>query len=159
MLFDKKCSAPLLPQPLPERGACGVGTLAVEKVDPAPVALVAVQGAQAVAVQRFLTKRKSSPESFDSRLLRMPVVGVEPTRVIRTRDFESPSSAIPTHRHGKITKLLYRILCQKSRQKIKGETCPRRPAFFAPGGGQNPRRAVYWGQMFYTTGGFSCEKL
>ena len=53
MLFDKKCSAPLLPQPLPERGACGVGTLAVEKVDPAPVALVAVQGAQAVTVQRF----------------------------------------------------------------------------------------------------------
>ena len=52
MLFDKKCSAPLLPQPLPELGACGVGTLAVEKVDPAPVALVAVQGAQAVAVQR-----------------------------------------------------------------------------------------------------------
>ena len=28
----------------------------------------------------------------------MPVVGVEPTRVISTRDFESPSSAIPTHR-------------------------------------------------------------
>ena len=46
------------PQPLPERGACGVGTLAVEKVDPAPVALVAVQGAQAVAVQRFLKKEK-----------------------------------------------------------------------------------------------------
>ncbi len=45
----------------------------------------------------------------------MPVVGVEPTRVIRTRDFESPSSAIPTHRHGKITKLLYRILSVKSR--------------------------------------------
>ena len=58
MLFDKKCSAPLLPQPLPERGACGVGTLAVEKVDPAPVALVAVQGAQAVTVQRFLKKEK-----------------------------------------------------------------------------------------------------
>lgn len=93
MLFDKKCSAPLLPQPLPERGACGVGTLAVEKVDPAPVALVAVQGAQAVAVQRFLKKRKSSPESFDSRLLRMPVVGVEPTRVISTRDFEFLSSS------------------------------------------------------------------
>ena len=93
MLFDKKCSAPLLPQPLPERGACGVGTLAVEKVDPAPVALVAVQGAQAVTVQRFLKKRKSSPESFDSRLLRMPVVGVEPTRVISTRDFEFLSSS------------------------------------------------------------------
>ena len=28
----------------------------------------------------------------------VPVVGVEPTRVISTRDFESPSSAIPTHR-------------------------------------------------------------
>lgn len=93
MLFDKKCSAPLLPQPLPERGACGVGTLAVEKVDPAPVALVAVQGAQAVTVQRFLKKRKSSPESFDSRLLRMPVVGVEPTRVISTRDFEFLSAS------------------------------------------------------------------
>ena len=92
MLFDKKCSAPLLPQPLPERGACGVGTLAVEKVDPAPVALVAVQGAQAVTVQRFL-KKESSPESFDSRLLRMPVVGVEPTRVISTRDFEFLSSS------------------------------------------------------------------
>ena len=92
MLFDKKCSAPLLPQPLPERGACGVGTLAVEKVDPAPVALVAVQGAQAVTVQRFL-KKKSSPESFDSRLLRMPVVGVEPTRVISTRDFEFLSAS------------------------------------------------------------------
>ncbi len=65
MLFDKKCSAPLLPQPLPERGACGVGTLAVEKVDPAPVALVAVQGAQAVAVQRFLKKEKQ-PEIFIS---------------------------------------------------------------------------------------------
>ena len=28
----------------------------------------------------------------------MPVVGVEPTRVISTRDFESTSSAIPTSR-------------------------------------------------------------
>lgn len=60
MLFDKKCSAPLLLQPLPERGACGVGTLAVEKVHPAPVALVAVQGAQAVTVQRFLKKGKAA---------------------------------------------------------------------------------------------------
>ena len=60
-------------------------------------------------------KKKSSPKPFDFELLAMPVVGVEPTRVIRTRDFESPSSAIPTHRHGKITKLLYRILSVKSR--------------------------------------------
>ena len=28
----------------------------------------------------------------------MPVVGVEPTRVISTRDFESFASAIPPHR-------------------------------------------------------------
>ena len=28
----------------------------------------------------------------------MPVVRVEPTHVISTRDFEYPSSAIPTHR-------------------------------------------------------------
>ena len=41
----------------------------------------------------------------------MPVVGVEPTRVISTRDFESPSSAIPTHRHIIFCErlLLYRI--------------------------------------------------
>ena len=38
-------------------------------------------------------KKKSSPKPFDFELLSMPVVGVEPTRVIRTRDFESPSSA------------------------------------------------------------------
>ena len=28
----------------------------------------------------------------------MPVVGVEPTRVLTQKSFESPSSAIPTHR-------------------------------------------------------------
>ena len=58
--------------------------------------------------------KKTAP-SPSLKLFFMPVVGVEPTRVIRTRDFESPSSAIPTHRHGKITKLLYRILSVKSR--------------------------------------------
>jgi len=41
----------------------------------------------------------------------------------------------------------------------RGNLPPGGLLFFAPGGGQNPRRAVYWGQMFYTTGGFSCEKL
>ena len=49
-LTDSLCGA--------SRPGCGVGTLAVEKVDPAPVALVAVQGAQAVTVQRFLKKEK-----------------------------------------------------------------------------------------------------
>ena len=50
----------------------------------------------------------------------MPVVGVEPTRVISTRDFESPSSAIPTHRRGLITDVLYRILPAKSRKTFGG---------------------------------------
>ena len=74
-------------------------------------------------------------------------------------DFESPSSAIPTHR------LMFRTLfiipdsLPKIKTKNQRENLPRRPAFFAPGGGQNPRRVVYWGQMFYTTGGFSREKL
>ena len=90
----------------------------------------------------------------------MPVVGVEPTRVISTRDFESPSSAIPTHRLMFRTLLIIPDSLPKIKtKKSKGKPAPRRPAFFAPGGGQNPRRAVYWGQMFYITGGFSCEKL
>ena len=47
-----------------------------------------------------LTRRrqKGSPPDKLEGFLFMPVVGVEPTRVISTRDFESPSSAIPTHR-------------------------------------------------------------
>ena len=60
-------------------------------------------------------KLEGMAPAFGLKLFFMPVVGVEPTRVISTRDFESPSSAIPTHRHGKITKLLYRILSVKSR--------------------------------------------
>ena len=53
----------------------------------------------------------------------MPVVGVEPTRVISTRDFESPSSAIPTHRH--IT-LWTNLIIQNFQGKIKGEFLQRR---------------------------------
>ena len=41
---------------------------------------------------------KDAPPDKLEGFLFMPVVGVEPTRVISTRDFESPSSAIPTHR-------------------------------------------------------------
>ena len=43
-------------------------------------------------------KKENSPRQAGEVLFFMPVVGVEPTRVISTRDFESPSSAIPTHR-------------------------------------------------------------
>ena len=53
----------------------------------------------------------------------MPVVGVEPTRVISTRDFESPSSAIPTHRH--IT-LWTGLIIPDFQGKIKGEFLQRR---------------------------------
>ena len=89
----------------------------------------------------------------------MPVVGVEPTRVISTRDFESPSSAIPTHRLMFRTLLIIPDSLPKIKMKNQRGNLPPAACFFAPGGGQNPRRAVYWGQMFYTTGGFSCEKL
>ena len=41
--------------------------------------------------------KRKPPDKLEGFLF-MPVVGVEPTRVISTRDFESPSSAIPTHR-------------------------------------------------------------
>ena len=43
-------------------------------------------------------KKENSPSLSGGVFFFMPVVGVEPTRVISTRDFESPSSAIPTHR-------------------------------------------------------------
>ena len=39
-------------------------------------------------------KKKSSPKPFDFELLAMPVVGVEPTRVISTRDFEFSSPSL-----------------------------------------------------------------
>ena len=42
--------------------------------------------------------KKETPPTCLGEFPFMPVVGVEPTRVISTRDFESPSSAIPTHR-------------------------------------------------------------
>lgn len=49
----------------------------------------------------------------------VPVVGVEPTRVISTRDFESPSSAIPTHRR------IARYIIPYSRPKIKRQSFSR----------------------------------
>ena len=112
-------------------------------------------------VKKCCQNKKKHPETcVPGCFFLMPVVGVEPTRVISTRDFESPSSAIPTHR------LMFRTLfiIPDSLPKIKtknqrGNLPPAACFFFVPGGGQNPRRAVYWGQMFYTTGGFSCEKL
>ena len=51
----------------------------------------------AVRTAHAADKKKAPPDKLEGFLF-MPVVGVEPTRVISTRDFESPSSAIPTHR-------------------------------------------------------------
>lgn len=60
--------------------------------------------------------KKELPQTSWGSSFFMPVVGVEPTRVISTRDFESPSSAIPTHRRIAFERLLlYRILWVKSR--------------------------------------------
>ena len=50
-------------------------------------------------------------------MLVVPVVGVEPTRVISTRDFESPSSAIPTHR------LIVYVIIAYLTAKIKRKVC------------------------------------
>ena len=49
-----RLSALLLAEPLPELLSCGgVSALAVEEIDPAPVALMAVNGADAVAVEHI----------------------------------------------------------------------------------------------------------
>ena len=73
----------------------------------------------------------------------VPVVGVEPTRVISTRDFESPSSAIPTHRL--IVYVIIAYLRGKIKRKVslfgsrhKGRVCRRRftaarAGYFSPG--------------------------
>lgn len=63
----------------------------------------------------------------------VPVVGVEPTRVVSTRDFESPSSAIPTHRPvlfcpPRRVRLLYPIPQTKSRCDLVFRTNFRRAA-------------------------------
>ena len=54
----------------------------------------------------------------------VPVVGVEPTRVISTRDFESPSSAIPTHRL--IVYVIITYLAGKIKRKVSLD--PNSPA-------------------------------
>mgnify|MGYP007090329644 FL=1 len=48
----------------------------------------------------------------------MPVVGVEPTRVISTRDFESPSSAIPTHRRIGLNVFYYTGFPGQNQEKV-----------------------------------------
>ena len=48
----------------------------------------------------------------------MPVVGVEPTRVISTRDFESPSSAIPTHRRIVLNVFYYTGFLGQNQEKV-----------------------------------------
>ena len=48
----------------------------------------------------------------------MPVVGVEPTRVISTRDFESPSSAIPTHRRIGLNDFYYTGFPGQNQEKV-----------------------------------------
>ena len=48
----------------------------------------------------------------------VPVVGVEPTRVISTRDFESPSSAIPTHRRIVLNVFYYTGFPGQNQEKV-----------------------------------------
>ena len=51
----------------------------------------------------------------------VPVVGLEPTRVAPT-DFESVTSAIPSHRQGIPTLLVYRNCTPKSRKRLPERT-------------------------------------
>ena len=61
-------------------------------------------------------KRKLPQTSWGSFF--MPVVGVEPTRVISTRDFESPSSAIPTHRRIGLNDFYYTGFPGQNQEKV-----------------------------------------
>ena len=47
----------------------------------------------------------------------MPAVGLEPTRVISSTDFESVTSAIPSHRHAAFPAVIYII--PESPQAVK----------------------------------------
>ena len=92
--------------------------------------------------------------SFHSQILTatvnflVPVVGVEPTRVISTRDFESPSSAIPTHRL--IVYVIIAYLEGKIKRKVSLPPRPQGPGLpraaggdclWAGAAGQAPSRA------------------
>ena len=73
----------------------------------------------------------------------VPVVGVEPTRVISTRDFESPSSAIPTHRL--IVYVIITYLAGKIKRKVSlGPNSPAQRAAAAQTGAAGGDSA-FWG--------------
>ena len=73
----------------------------------------------------------------------VPVVGVEPTRVISTRDFESPSSAIPTHRL--IVYVIITYLAVKIKRKVSlGPNSPAQRAAAAQTGAAGGDSA-FWG--------------
>lgn len=62
--------------------------------------------------------KRNSPRQAGEVLFFMPVVGVEPTRVISTRDFESPSSAIPTHRRIVLNAFYYTGFPGQNQEKV-----------------------------------------
>ena len=103
---------------------------------------------RAPAAPALFSRPNSSkkPGACRPRAFLVPVVGVEPTRVISTRDFESPSSAIPTHRL--IFHVIIAYLARKIKRKVSlsfRRAARRRPAAQtgAPGGDFAlwPRRA------------------
>ena len=78
----------------------GLANGGLPRTERQPAGLIAHPAEQGRAVRPAHTpqiKKKTLQTSWRVSFF-MPVVGVEPTRVISTRDFESPSSAIPTHR-------------------------------------------------------------
>ena len=62
--------------------------------------------------------KKELPQTSWGSSFFMPVVGVEPTRVISTRDFESPSSAIPTHRRIGLNDFYYTGFPGQNQEKV-----------------------------------------
>ena len=90
---------PQIKRKLPQT-SWGTGGGGLPRTERQPAGLIARPAGQGRAVRPAHTPqiKKELPQTSWESSFFMPVVGVEPTRVISTRDFESPSSAIPTHR-------------------------------------------------------------
>ena len=134
----------VLSAPFLQRRPAGLGVFCFHFIAPAPMKKQLFQIREAMRKIRHPSRKRKGPgappESSRQNkkpgiqripgLHLVPVVGVEPTRVISTRDFESPSSAIPTHR------LIFYVIIAYLEVKIKRKVsrpgfCAGRPAHAA----------------------------
>ena len=109
---DKKENSP--------RQAGGAGGGGLPRTERQPAGLIARPAGQGRAVRPAHTPqiKKELPQTSWGSFFFMPVVGVEPTRVISTRDFESPSSAIPTHRRVVLNVFYYTGFPGQNQEKV-----------------------------------------